>query len=325
MGIFGDVRVRIDPWEIDYGSELPLTGQETESDERIDPTVELGADVWAAITPAGLPPRDLVFVDGIRRLELRLLIGQAGALCHAALGAFAVGAARSSPNGASLIREEVVRLAVTAGGVLLPAPLEVARALSYRPLSTVRTEPDAPLRALHEAMREHEERLARSLAEGEALVIVDGPLTFADPERGAAVGFVKRLYRLYLQGPQLRVAETLRVGQRTPLFSLSNTRRFDRFSWFLRLAEQPVGTTELAGVVRLEVAATVGKDAARRLADFTAQTLPRFAPSRARDPRAPQNLLPIGAVETHLRRRLGDARLIRRHLEAFVIQESRNA
>lgn len=325
MGIFGDLQVRIDPWEIDYGSELPLTAQEMETEDRVDTGVEVPVESWSPITPTTSLPRDLVFVDGIRRLELRLLVRQGNALRHAALGAFAVGAARSSATGAALVREHVVRLAVTSGGVALPVALDVARALSYHPHSTERTEPDAPLRALHEAMRAHEERLARELATGEALVVVDGPLTFADPERGAAVGFVKRLFRLYLDGPQLKIAERLAVGQRTPLFALSNTRRFDRYSWFLRLAPQPAGTTELAGVVRLEVAAVVGRDAARRLADLTAHTLPRFAPSRARDPRAPQNLLPIGAIEAHLRRRLGDARLIRRHLEAFVIRENRNA
>lgn len=325
MGVFGELRVRIDPWEIDYGSELPLAAQDLDHEERLDVSPEVGTDDWGPINPSSGQLREMLFVDGIRRLELRLLLGATGALHHGALGAYAVGAARSSSSGAALIRQEIIRHAVTAGGKALPGDLRIAPALLYRPLSTVRTEPDAPLRALHEAMREREERLARELAGGESLVVVDGPLTFADPERGAAVGFVKRLYRLYLQGAQLRVVERLRVGQRTPLFSLSSTRRFDRYSWFLRLAEKPAGTTDLAGVVRLEVAATVGKESAGRLADLTAQSLPRFAPSRARDPRAPQNLLPIGAIESHLRHRLGDARLIRRHLEAFVIRENRNA
>jgi len=166
---------------------------------------------------------------------------------------------------------------------------------------------------------------ARELSRGEALVVVDGPLTFAEPERGGAVGFVKRLFKLYVEAPQLRVVEQLAVGERTPLFALSNTRRFERYSWFLRLAARANGTMELAGVVRMEVSRAVGKDAAIRLANLTAQLLPKFAPSRARDPRAPQNLLPIGAIEATLRHRLGDARLIRRHLEAFVIRESSHA
>ena len=58
-----------------------------------------------------------------------------------------------------------------------------------------------------------------------------------------------------------------------------------------------------------------------QVADATASCLPRLAPSPGRDPRAPQNLLPIGALEGALRRRLGDARLVRRHIEALVARE----
>jgi hypothetical protein len=50
------------------------------------------------------------------------------------------------------------------------------------------------------------------------------------------------------------------------------------------------------------------------LADLTATVLPRFASKPHKDPRAPQNLVPIGGLERQLRRRLGDARLIQRAL-----------
>ena len=63
----------------------------------------------------------------------------------------------------------------------------------------------------------------------------------------------------------------------------------------------------MAGIVRLEVAAHDGLEAALRLADLTSAALPRFAPRPGRDPRAPQNLFPISALENMLRHRLGDA------------------
>jgi hypothetical protein len=50
------------------------------------------------------------------------------------------------------------------------------------------------------------------------------------------------------------------------------------------------------------------------LADTTAKLLPRFASSEHKDPRAPQNLYPIGALERELRRRLGDPHLLYRAL-----------
>ncbi|HSJ45238.1 MAG TPA: hypothetical protein VK923_11210, partial [Euzebyales bacterium] len=54
------------------------------------------------------------------------------------------------------------------------------------------------------------------------------------------------------------------------------------------------------------------------LADESTATLPRFASSPHRDLRAPQNLYPIGALERHLRHRLGDGALIGRRLRRVV-------
>jgi hypothetical protein len=114
----------------------------------------------------------------------------------------------------------------------------------------------------------------------------------------------------------------LGAGQRTPLFALRSSRRFVRFSWFLRLAQPRLGNSELAGIARLEVSEAVGLDAASRLADASAAVLPRFVPGRWRDPRSPQNLLPIGALEASLRHQMGDDRLIRRHIETLLAREA---
>jgi hypothetical protein len=43
-------------------------------------------------------------------------------------------------------------------------------------------------------------------------------------------------------------------------------------------------------------------------------TLPRFASVPYKDPRAPQNLVPIAGLERRLRSLLGDARLLQRSL-----------
>ena len=58
-----------------------------------------------------------------------------------------------------------------------------------------------------------------------------------------------------------------------------------------------------------------------QLADLTASILPRFASRVGRDPRAPQNLYPVGRLESVLRHRLGDPLLLRRSLEAAVWRE----
>ena len=93
-------------------------------------------------------------------------------------------------------------------------------------------------------------------------------------------------------------------------------RRFARYSWFLRLAPRLPGESDLAGLVRSRFDA-VGRDAARRLADLRRSPAPLRAQPRSR-PRAPQNLVPIGALEQHLRRRLGEPRIIRRRLATLI-------
>jgi hypothetical protein len=54
-------------------------------------------------------------------------------------------------------------------------------------------------------------------------------------------------------------------------------------------------------------------EAARR-ANMVSASVPRYASARHKDPRAPQNLYPIGGLERELRRRLGDRDLATRAL-----------
>ena len=76
----------------------------------------------------------------------------------------------------------------------------------------------------------------------------------------------------------------------------------------------------LAGVIRLEVRAALGLESACKIANFSARELPRFVSSPARDPRAPQNLAPVGNLETELRHRLGDSLLLRRGIEKKLLE-----
>jgi len=181
------------------------------------------------------------------------------------------------------------------------------------------------MRALQDDMRAEEERLGRDLANADdTLVVADGPLTFEEASRSPVLGYIKRIFKLYLPRERLGLLAALRAGERTPLFALRASRRFARFSWFARLADPHPGASDLASIVRLEVSEVVGVDEARRLADASTAVLPRFVPSRWRDPRSPQNLLPIGALETMLRRQMGDSRLIRRHIETLIAMEALN-
>ena len=63
-------------------------------------------------------------------------------------------------------------------------------------------------------------------------------------------------------------------------------------------------------------------DGARGLADRTTALLPAYA-GRPTDPRAPQNLAPVAGLEGWLRHRMGDHRMIRRSLLAWLAGGSR--
>jgi len=326
MSHFGELLVRLDPWQVDYGTELPLEDVEEGPDEAVVLDVELPVGEWRPVTPSETPtPTRLVFVDGVRRLEARLIVRRGERVCHGAFGSYAVGAVGVANDVATCLTPGVDRLVVVGSGEALLSSVMVAPGLPYRPVSTLDNDPDAPLRAIQVRMRLAEERLGKELANtDDTLVIADGPLTFEEALRGAAVGYVKRIFKLYLPREHIALLARLNTGERTPLFALRSSRRFLRFSWFVRLAQASLGDSELAGIARLEVSEAVGNETARRLADATTVLLPRFVPRRWRDPRSPQNLLPIGALEASLRRHLGDARLIRRYIETLIATEARS-
>jgi hypothetical protein len=140
---------------------------------------------------------------------------------------------------------------------------------------------------------------------------VDGPLR-GRTHLDRTIGFIKTHHTTYLPPEQAAVVGQLAEGQRTPVFTMGTSWRRD--SWYLRLPG--AGGAPWAGVVRLECAAELPVPEVTRLADLSAQILPRLASSPHKDPRAPQNLVPIGGLERELRRRLGDPGLLYRSLRA---------
>jgi uncharacterized protein len=324
---FHPFSIRFDPWQTDYGSEVASLDA-TVDDDDIDLEVEEEGRWSAVASPPeseATLPATVFFVDGVRRVDARI-VGRRedDRLFHGAFGSYAVGAVEARPRQqvARFARAQFDRVVATGAGTLLPETVRVTRALSYRPVSTAKPEPIAPERAIHDEMRAAEERMARELAAHEALVVTDGPLTFQEATRGLAVGWVKRIQELYLPPSHMPVLLELPSGARTPLFALRSSKRFARYSWFLRLVAPRRGDSELSGLVRCEVAEHVGAAGAVGLANATARLLPRYAGIRGLHARAPQNLLPIAALEAQLRRELGDARVLNRYLQGFIAEEA---
>jgi hypothetical protein len=146
---------------------------------------------------------------------------------------------------------------------------------------------------------------------GTDLLVVDGPLR-GRTHLPRTVGYVKTHHAAYLLGEQASVIAALEPGQRSPIFTMGTS--WIRHSWYLRLP----GSTGApwSGVVRLECSADLDVTRARELAETTTLLLPPLASSPHKDPRAPQNLVPIGGLERQLRHRLGDQQLLYRSLRA---------
>ena len=287
---------------------------------RPPPPLEYEEGPWRAIQPDkpdGLPC--CAFVDGVRRVDLHMFAEEEDMIAPAMAGSWAVGAAWSSqPPEIADVR--VDRVIVVGSGLTHPS-LTVTiggQDLDFKAESVAVKTPRELLLKLQD-MRDGEAALAAAVAErAEAdLMIQDGPLTYSGRGRAPTIGLIKRQTQRYLDPERQRLLSVLEQGQRTPLFRFES-RELPRFSWYARIASRRSIDGTMAGLVRLELGEDIGLERARTLADLTAATLPRFAAPMWRDSRSPQNLYPVGQLETILRNRLGDRDLVRRGLESTL-------
>jgi len=305
------VRVAIESWSPEYGSALSAQQDLTPTPGAVDVNVEVPAADWAPRRPA---PRtdaagDVLFVDGVRRVDAQVWITGEDGVTHLGLCvSYAAGTVRC--NGAATVEACEVRR-----GLFAPAgaPALVTRSVRYKAKAVAGDDTDALIGAVQQRMGELEIEVATS-AEPADLVVVDGPLSGRQNVPGA-IGYVKTHRVSYLPELVSDVVRRLEPAERTPLFLTQTS--WSRYSWYLRL---PYGgdAHPWAGVVRCEASADLALDEAIRMADVSAITLPRFASQPHKDPRAPQNLYPIAGLERKLRRMLGDQAFLYRQLRAVA-------
>lgn len=304
------VQVFVEDWAASYGSPYLATPDEAQTAAAV--IVEDGGELRAH-PGAGAPAASIAFVDGVRRLEATLYLADGADLARGLAGSHACGAAVARAGQRMRVEEvRVTRMAIFGSG--LRAQLPDAEGFSWQAGSVASPEPDAPLNDLQQRMRQREGQLAEELAAAGHLVVVDGPLSFVRSRDLPVVGHVKTHYRMLLPADDHRNVPRLAAGERTSLFALGA----DRYSCYLRLAPPPSSAGPWSGIVRLEIPQSAGLAEAARTADAVAATIPRYAGIPWRDPRAPQNLQPVGALERELRHRLGDARLADRAVRAAV-------
>jgi hypothetical protein len=307
--------LRADPWSADHGMGWEAVAEESDLPAS-DPFVETTG--WDnPIAPPAVPPGPVWFVDGVRRVELRVVADRDGLRVPGLFGSFAVGSVVC--DGAARFAEQRTCRAVVLCCGVLPERVEIAcgsARLDFDPATDPGSDPNRPLARLQELMRAQEEALAATLlAAGASLVLVDGPLPLrTDGSAQPVVGVVKRFVRRYLEPEHERLLGRLRPGERTPLFGLMDRdAELRAYSWYTRLAEMRPPWHDHAGIVRCEVRAGVRLAGAMALADRVTALLPRFA-GRPADPRTPQNLAPVAGLESWLRHRMGDHAMVRRAL-----------
>lgn len=316
--------VYVEDWAASYGPAYLVT-----PDDAGSASAELVEDGPHLLPHDGVPPERgdgaIAFVDGVRRGEATLWQeDSAGRSGRGVAGGHACGAVIGDSATVAFGDGRVQRMVIWGSGMSgrLPA---IRGGWSWATASVADGHPDAPLKELQIRMRQEEGRLAEQLCAEGYLTVVDGPLNFVRSRDLPVVGFVKTHHRALLDPEHHRKIPTLGPGQRSSLFRLGQ----DRYSAYLRLAPVSATSSPWSGIVRIEIPQSAGLAAAISTADRIAGVIPRYAGVAHRDPRAPQNLQPVGALEKYLRHQLGSAALAVRAVReavailAGVLEESR--
>ncbi|MXX65339.1 MAG: hypothetical protein F4Z36_09850 [Acidimicrobiia bacterium] len=304
-------RLHIETWSPEYGAPLDTTEEVVSGP--IDCQVETSD--WSPRPPSleGCP-NEVAFVDGVRRIEARLTLDHPDdGPVPGLMAAFGVGYVQWDRAGrrSSIDGIEVERMLVMAGGYRVGLDTGPRFPISFE--SVPGDDPSELISHLQRRMRSAETALVHRLAGPDRLVIADGPIREVWPH--PIVGYIKTHHVMYLGKTERPIIGRLRAGQRSPLFLIET--RLPRYSWYLRLADL-MGGHSWTGIVRGEVAAAMGINQAVKTANWATGLLPGLASEGHLDPRAPQNLVPIGALERDLRRNLGDPGLTIRALRAAV-------
>lgn len=303
----------VDPWDPSYGVAHGDEVDGRESTARLDLGVELSADRWRPVAAASgvTPPSSVLFLDGVRRIDARVWVhGSQPQPLPGVVASLAAGLVRCD-GAAHLVDVRVDRGLFTAAESAADIHTPHARYMLRRTGAGL----DELSLGVQRRLSELEVELATGCRGDDTgdLLVVDGPLR-GRTHLPRTVGYVKTHQAAYLPPAQAGVVASLEAGQRSPVFAMGTS--WQRYSWYLRLPG--ASPAPWSAVVRLECSADLSSAEAVALADLTTHVLPPLASTPHKDPRAPQNLVPIGGLERQLRHRLGDSSLLYRSLRAAL-------
>lgn len=315
------MRIALDPWGSDYVSQF-VVPSEIDDDSSVQALEErIEERPWGPVPRRAVAlPAMTAVVDGVMRSDASAMVMEGERRALALFGCYATGAVVINSR-VEVVHEGVVRLFIAGGNWPEPQDLYVApgntASLCYQGQSSQADTYDRLREDLMKAMRQSEARVAEALPTADSLILADGNLTF-NRDSSSVVGVIKTIHRMYLSAKKAAILERLRPGERTPLFRIVGGRKGDAynvFTCYLRLAQPQLIELPFAGVVRLEVKEKLGAEKAVTLLEQAAQQVFALASRAPKDPRAPQNLIPVGGLERYLRHRLGDAQLVLRRIK----------
>ncbi len=300
----------------------------------VDCNVEVPEKEWRPLAQGTTgESQRIAFVDGVRRIHTRFTRQTGSTVSFGAVGGLAAGcvAMRQSEINTfcrSLLSVSVKHILLVSdptgepSTISLPLSRSGGNSLELNVCRIEGRDPEEPVNMLQQLMREEESFVIEGIYNsGDApdLVIADGPLNLHLLGPLPSVGYIKTIHTIYLPESLQPVVFNLIKGERTPIFFLQakkrSRERVNRYSCYFRVETPGPRESKQAGIVRLEVSAAIELSRARELFDLCAGNLPRFVSPRGRDPRAPQNLAPLAALETELRHRIGNPALISRIVE----------
>jgi hypothetical protein len=314
-GLLTPTTYTVDAWDPSYGVAVGDELDGRESSARLDLDIEVPAGQWRAMTPdAGVSlPSSLLFLDGVRRIDARLWVHGVDPQPTPGLVASLAAGLVCCDGTAHVIDVKVDRSLYSAA----ESATDLRTAHATYTARRTKGGMEALQSGVQQRLSELEAELAAQWREQQGgeddLLVVDGPLR-GRTHLARTVGYVKTHHAAYLPRPQAQVVTELAAGQRSPVFVMGTS--WERRSWYVRLP----GSTETpwSAIVRLECSPDLSISDVVTLADITTTVLPPLASTPHKDPRAPQNLVPIGGLERQLRHRLGDAALLYRSLRGAL-------
>ena len=273
----------------------------------------------------------VAFIDGVQRIDMHATIEDNGLPFQGIFSSSAAGYLTISPNSVNDINnclaDEMPILRryfihndrnITKGNFKFNTTDEESGALEYE-YKYVRVKESKQMQLyITEFMKEIEQEIISSLVSKEDLnmIIADGSLSLQRmkkyPETKAiVVGIIKSIEELYVSNENLSNLAKLKVGQRTPIFSIEyKDYGEEKYSFFVRLQTPMSFGSGFSNLARIEMEPDITMSATAK-ADLIASTVLYFASGFNSDSRAPQNLYPVIALERILKGRLGDIRLIK--------------